>query len=74
MLVKRTLYHRLPPFVHHGLPVLQNFRAAAEEGLRVCDFPVQDYVLHHGRGTVSRYGYGLGWRSRVSYLLHRLGL
>jgi hypothetical protein len=74
MLLKRSLYHRLPPFVHHGLPVLQNFRAAAEAGYQLKPFPVQDYVRHLGRGTVSRFGYRLGLRSKLDFLLNRLGL
>ena len=66
-------YETLPPFVHHGLPVLANMRAAHARGLRVAPFPIADYVWHKGRGTAARFGYGLGWRSRLDYLLHRLG-
>ena len=74
MLLDRPTYLRLPPFVHHGLPALQNFRAAAEQGLRLEAFPIDDYVEHFGRGTAERFGYGLGMRSRIDYLLNRLGL
>lgn len=74
MLLRRAAYHRLPPFVHHGLPVLHNFRAAAEQGYRMVPYPVQEYVHHLGRGTVSRYGYSLGLRSKLDFLLNRLGL
>lgn len=74
MLLNRTLYHRLPPFIHHGLPVLQNCTEAARQGYRLHPFPIETYVTHFGRGTAERYGYGLGWRSRLDYLLHKLGL
>ncbi len=74
MLLKRALYHRLPPFVHHGLPALHNFEAAAAQGLRLCPFPIEDYVYHRGRGTAERYGYGLGLRGKAEYLLNKLGL
>lgn len=73
MLLKRDVYLRLPPFVHHGLPTLHNFQAAAERGYRLIPFPIDDYVAHFGRGTAERYGYGLGIRGRVNYLLNKLG-
>lgn len=74
MLLRRDFYFRLPPFIHHGLPTIQNFRAAEQAGYRLIPFPIESYVHHRGRGTAERYGYGLGWRSRLEYLLHRLGL
>ncbi len=74
MLLKRDLYHRLPPFIHHGLPALQNFKAAQELGYRLHSFPIERYVAHFGRGTAARYGYGLGLRSRLDYVLNKLGL
>ncbi|SHK68803.1 glycosyltransferase family 2 protein [Rhodothermus profundi] len=74
LLLRRAFYFRLPPFIHHGLPTLQNFRAAEQAGYRLVSFPIETYVHHLGRGTAARYGYGLGWRSRLEYLLHRLGL
>lgn len=74
MMLRADHYAALPPFVHHGLPVLANFREAQRRGLKVLDYPIQDAVNHLGRGTAARFGYGLGWRSRVDYLLHRLGL
>lgn len=73
MLLKRARYADLPPFIHHGLPVLQNFRAAAEKGYHHHDFPIGQYIEHFGRGTAERYGYGLGLRSRLDFLLNRLG-
>ncbi len=74
MLLDRRRYLTLPPFVHHGLPALANFRAAAAAGLELGAFPIEQYVDHLGRGTAARYGYGLGLRSKWDYLLHRLGL
>jgi glycosyltransferase involved in cell wall biosynthesis len=73
MLLRRDIYRTLPPFVHHGLPALENFRVAAERGYELVPFPIEDYVHHLGRGTARRYGYGLGLRSRIDYLLHRMG-
>ena len=74
MLLRTSVYRTLPPFVHHGLPALANFRAAEEAGYELLDWPIGDYVRHLGRGTAARYGYGLGLRSRLDYLLARLGL
>lgn len=74
MLIRRSLYLNLPPFVHHGLPVLAACAVAHRRGLRLESFPVDTYVDHLGRGTAERFGYGLGLRSRLDYLLHRLGL
>ena len=74
MLIDRTIYRELPPFEHHGVPVLRNMESAEERGYELVDFPVQEYVEHLGRGTASKYGYGLGVKSRLNNLLHRLGL
>lgn len=74
MAIQVERYRRLPPFRHHGLPVLETCRRAAELGLEIAPFPIEQYVEHLGRGTAERFGYGLGWKSRLSYLLHRLGL
>lgn len=74
MLIDRTIYRNLPPFEHHGVPVLRNMEAADERGYRLVEFPVEDYVDHLGRGTASKYGYRLGLKSRLNHLLHRLGV
>jgi hypothetical protein len=74
MLVRRSLYLQLPPFEHHGLPVLKSCREAAARGLEIRDFPVDEYIEHFGRGTAGEFGYGLGLRSRIDFLLNRLGL
>ncbi len=73
MLLRRAMYERLSPFVHHGLPALANFQDAAKQGYRVHAFPVEAFVDHLGRGTAARFGYGLGLRSKMDYLLHRIG-
>lgn len=72
-LVRREAYLVLPPFERHGAPCLANERAAASEGLALLDFPVRDYVLHLGEGTVRRFGYGLGARSRLGRIKRALG-
>jgi hypothetical protein len=67
-LVRREAYLVLPPFERHGAPCVANERAAVAEGLSLVDFPVRDYVLHLGEGTVRRHGYGLGAAGRVARL------
>lgn len=74
MLIKRDVYRTLPPFIHHGLPALNNFRGAQRKGYELAAYPIEEYVKHFGRGTAERFGYGLGWRSRIDYVLNRLGL
>lgn len=73
MLIRGAHYRVLPAFEHHGLPVLANMRAAQARGLKVVPVPVARAVWHKGRGTAERFGYGLGWRSRLDFLLNRLG-
>jgi hypothetical protein len=73
MLVKKVLYMDLPPFQRHGAPCLENMRSAGERGLRLVDFPVRDFVRHQGRGTASRFGYKLGVRGKVNYVMNKLG-
>jgi glycosyltransferase involved in cell wall biosynthesis len=74
MLVRRKLYLTLPPFTRHGTPCFRNMVQAVANGLELIHFPVDDYVFHEGRGTARRHGYGLGWRSRLDYLLNKAGL
>lgn len=74
MMLRRKLYHDFPPFEHRGMPTLRNFVAAQRYGCVLKSFPVEKYVAHFGRGTVSRYGYGLGMRGKVDYVLNKLGL
>lgn len=74
MLIDRVRYLQHPPFLHHGQPVLGNFRSATDAGLRLQAFPIETYIEHLWRGTASRFGYKLGWRGKVNHLLNRLGL
>ena len=74
MLVRKSMYRTLPPFVHHGTPCLDNMRAAGLSGYSLVDFPTGTYVVHRGRGTAGRYGYGLGIRGRINHVLNKFGL
>jgi len=71
MLLDRGKYLGLKRFTHHGAPCLANMRQAFQHGHALRDFPIQDYILHLGRGTVSAYGYGLGLRHKIEALLNR---
>jgi glycosyltransferase involved in cell wall biosynthesis len=74
MLIKRELYLRLPPFRRHGAPCLENMRAAIQRNLGLIHVPVEEYLVHEGRGTAGRHGYRLGLRGRVNHVLNRLGM
>jgi GT2 family glycosyltransferase len=71
-LVRREAYLLLPPFERHGAPCLANERAAAAQGLSLIDYPVREFVLHLGEGTVKRFGYGLGASSKLARLKRSL--
>jgi glycosyltransferase involved in cell wall biosynthesis len=64
MLLDRSKYQRLDPFIHHGAPCIKNMRAAKKAGYRVLHYPVGSFVIHHAEGTSARHGYGLRARSR----------
>lgn len=74
MLLNRSMYLTLPPFERHGAPCLANMREASRRGLHLIDFPLEEFILHEGRGTAARHGYRLGWQGKLNHLLHRLGL
>ncbi len=74
MLLRRDRYLALPPFRRHGAPCLDNMRAAVAQGFLLVDFPIEEYVVHRGRGTAGRVGYNLGWRGKLNHLLNRIGL
>lgn len=74
MLVKRNSYIKLPKFTRHGTPCLKNMEAAASLGLNLINFPIENFIHHHGRGTAERYGYQLGWRGKLNHLLNKFGL
>lgn len=72
LLLDREKYPHLKPFIHHGSPGLQNMSSAVQSGWHLQHFPLEGVIYHQGRGTCSRYGYGLGWRHIIEYLLNRL--
>jgi GT2 family glycosyltransferase len=74
MMLRRKLYHNFPRFEHRGMPTLRNFATAQGNGYELKSFPIEKYVTHFGRGTASRYGYGLGLRGKIDYVLNKLGL
>ncbi len=74
MLVHRQNYRQLPPFQKHGSPCLETMREAVRQNFSLIHFPVLDYVRHKGKGTVGRFGYQLGLKDKMNYVLHRLGL
>lgn len=69
MLLDRAKYLGLERFIHHGSPAIKNMRHALHIGYRLIDFPVDAYIDHIGRGTNSLYGYNLGMRHKVEYVL-----
>ncbi len=74
MMLRRSTYLGLPPFKHHGMPTLDNFSAAKSRGYSLRNFDIASYVRHYGRGTASKFGYSLGFRGKLDYLLNKLGL
>jgi len=74
MMVKHALYATLPPFELHGTPVLRNLLGAAKKGFRCVEIALEPYVTHEFRGTAGRFGYQLGFKGRLNYLLNRVGL
>jgi hypothetical protein len=74
MMIRARDYHLFPPFEHHGLPAMKHFSGAVARGYDLANFPIQQYVHHLGGGTARRYGYGLGLRSKVEFLLNKLGM
>lgn len=74
MLLKTSIYKKLPAFEHHGQPTLVNFSTSWAKGYRLIEFPVSNYINHKWRGTAERFGYGLGWRAKLDYLLNKVGL
>ena len=74
MMLRRKMYLELPPFKHHGMPTLENFSAAEAKGYLLKNFDINDYIDHYGRGTASKFGYSLGIRGKLDYLLNKVGL
>ena len=74
MLLKTDKYKRLTPFEHHGLPTIKNFVQARQAGYGLINFPIRDYIYHKGRGTAEKYGYGLGLKGKLNFILNKMGL
>lgn len=74
MLIDRNKYLMLPPFIHHGQPTINNFKAAGKDGYHLENFAISEYIHHHWRGTANRFGYGLGLRGKMDFVLNKLGL
>lgn len=74
MLIRKSLYCKLPPFQLHGAPCLDNMKEAAERNFGLIEFDINQFIFHQGRGTASKFGYGLGMRGKVNYLLNKLNL
>ncbi|HAH52491.1 MAG TPA: hypothetical protein DCL80_15040 [Balneola sp.] len=74
MLINTDLYSSLRPFIHHGQPTLHNFSDAASKGFTLKAYKISDYIDHIWRGTADRFGYGLGFKGKLDYLLNKLGL
>ncbi|MDR0306467.1 MAG: hypothetical protein LBI42_06485 [Chitinispirillales bacterium] len=72
MLVKREVYLKFHPFTHHGLSVMFNYCEAAKGGYKILNYPVDNYIGYCGDGTASRFGYGLGIKSKIIEKLYRL--
>ena len=49
LLLDRVKYSTLPPFVHHGAPGYKNMWGARRRGYELLHFPVEDFLVHHGR-------------------------
>ena len=74
MLLDREKYLSLTPFVHHGQPTLFNFKEAEKKGYTLHSFPVSDFIYHKWRGTADRFGYGLGFKGKLDFVLNKLGI
>ena len=74
MMLRRKIYFDLTPFKHHGMPTLDNFSVARSEGYILRNFDIASYIKHYGRGTASKFGYSLGFRGKLDYLLNKVGL
>jgi len=69
MLLDKEKYLKLPPFFHHGSPCIRNMKAAQQGNFLVSHFNVGEYIYHMGRGTCSRYGYGLNFTTLLQKFL-----
>lgn len=74
MLIRKSLYFKLPPFQLHGAPCFANMKKASDRNFGLINFDIHEFIFHKGRGTASKFGYGLGMRGKVNYLLNKLNL
>ncbi len=74
MLISKSHYFELPPFQLHGAPCLANMKEAANRNFGLVEFDIHQFIFHKGRGTASKFGYGLGIRGRLNYLLNKLNI
>ncbi|MDI6803508.1 MAG: glycosyltransferase [Bacteroidota bacterium] len=74
MMIRKSLYSILPPFQLHGAPCLANMKIAAVRNFCLIDFDIHKFIFHKGRGTASKFGYGLGIGGKVNYILNKLNL
>ncbi|HSP86599.1 MAG TPA: glycosyltransferase family 2 protein [Ignavibacteriaceae bacterium] len=74
MIIKRNLYFKFSPFEHHGMPVLKNFSNALKDGYIFKEFPMENYIEHLWRGTAGKFGYGLGIKGKIDFVLNKFGL
>lgn len=73
MMIDRQKYWKLPPFNHHGAPVVLNIRGAVDAGYKLVNIPTLDkYFCHPGSGLQkggSHKKYGIpGWHTKPYYL------
>lgn len=73
MMIDRQKYWKLPPFNHHGAPVVLNIRGAIKAGYKLVHVPNLDkYFCHPGSGLRkggSHRKYGIpGWHTDPYYL------
>lgn len=74
MLIRTEAYLDFKPFIHHGQPTIHNFSEARKSGYHIQNYNIDDYIFHHWRGTANRFGYGLGIKGKIDYLLNKLGI
>ena len=72
MMIRRSLYHQLPPFEHRGMPTLTNYRAAHRMEYHFADVPVENSIRHDGRGTAGKFGYGLGLQGKIEFVIEKI--
>lgn len=74
VIIKNDIYKSLRPFVHHGQPCMYNFIDAKNKGYKLLEFAVSKYIDHLWRGTAGKFGYGLGIKGKIGFILNKLGL